>query len=376
MTLEEIQSKTLDYIRFPISIGVVFIHNSYGGAIADMQSIDFTALTGDNIYDIFRLLSKNLATIATPYFFLISGYFYFRKVDVFDLEVYKSKTINRIKTVLVPYLIWNFLAFFIPLLTAIVKGLTPEYLAKFNGINPLSLFWNYKLYDLHVENLLGHHIYEWAPINVPLWFLRDLFIMSLLSPVVFLFVKKTRIYGVVFLALCFFTSIWPSLNGFRVSAVFLFILGAYLGINKINLVSIVRKYKIFIVLVCLISIILDTYFNGYPFQILYIRPLYRLFGLLTAIILGSYLVELNWEKMKPGRTLLAKSSFFIYVAHAVSILGFLIKVYSRYFNPTSPFLKAIVYSAVSISTILVCFILYFALKRFFPRMLNIITGDR
>jgi hypothetical protein len=376
MNFDQLQSKTLDFIRFPISIGVVFIHNSYGGAIVAMQSINYAALTGDNLYDLFRLLSKNLATIATPYFFLISGYFYFRNMDVFTKEIYITKTINRIKTVLVPYLIWNILAFLIPLLTSIVKGDMSDYLLKFSDVNPLSILWNYKTYDLHVANLFGVHVYEEAPLNVPLWFLRDLFVMSLISPVVYFFVKKTKLYGISVLGLCFLTTTWFSVTGFRVSAVFLFCLGAYLGIYKLNIVSILRKYQIPIIIICIGSIILDTYYNGMDFQILFIRPLYRLAGLFTVIILGSYLLESSRIKIKEKRGLLAKSSFFIYVAHAVSILGVTIKAYTYLFNPDSPFEKAILYTAVSVTTVFICFLMYVSLRRYFPRLLNIMTGDR
>jgi hypothetical protein len=112
------------------------------------------------------------------------------------------------------------------------------------------------------------------------------------------------------------------------------------------------------------------------FQILFIRPVYRLTGLFTAIILGSYLLESSRIKVRERRGLLAKSSFFIYVAHAVSILGVTIKAYTYIFNPSTPFEKAILYSAVSVTTVLICFTIYVTLRLFFPRLLNIITGDR
>lgn len=373
---EDLQSKTLDYIRFPISIGVVFIHNSFGGPYVDFQAIDYANLSGHDVYDIFRLLTKTLATIATPYFFLISGYFYFKKIDVLDKETYWSKTKNRVLTLLVPYFVWNLLAFLVPLLTAVVKGTLPEYLALFSDKNILSIFWNYKVWSASNNvNLLGQHLYEAAPLNVPLWFLRDLFIMSVLSPLFYWFVKKTKIYGVLFLGLCFLTRTWTSIPGFSIIAVFFFSLGAYLGLNKLNLVLVARKYKYIILAACLAAIVLDTYFLGQPVQFLFIRQVYRFTGLFSAIIIGSYLLERGWAKLNNRK--LAKSSFFIYIAHAVSVLGILINGFTYIFSSvTSPLLLAILYSAVSISTVAACYLGYLLMKRYTPKFLNIITGNR
>jgi hypothetical protein len=300
MNFEELQSKTIDFIRFPISIGVVFIHNSFGGQYADFQTLDYSHLTGHDVYDIFRLLTKTLATIATPYFFLISGYFYFKKVDTLDRQSYLSKTKNRVMTLLIPFLVWNFLAFLIPFLTAVGKefvlhhhGALPAYLSMFSGKNPLSIFWNFKEchgYVCNQPNLFGFPLAESWPINVPMWFLRDLFIMSVLSPLVYFFVKKAKVYGLAVLFVCYLTRTWTTIPGFSIVAVFFFSLGAYLGLNKQNLVVEARKYKYWILIICLISIILDTYFLGQPIQYLLIRQVYRFSGLLSAIIVGSLFI--------------------------------------------------------------------------------------
>ncbi|MBN2486805.1 MAG: acyltransferase [Bacteroidales bacterium] len=376
MNIEELQSKTLDYIRFPISIGVVFIHNSYGGGFVDMQAIDYTSLTSENIYDLFRVLTKTLATIATPYFFLISGYFYFRKTDTFNTSVYLSKTKNRVLTLLVPYFVWNFLAFFVPLCTSLVKGTYDAYISSFSDIHPLSIFWNYKYFEPFIDtNIIGQHIFETAPLNVPLWFLRDLFIISLLSPVVYYFIKYTKIYGVVILGLCYLLRLWPTITGFSSIAVFFFSLGAYLGINKQNLVAEARKHRYAIVIICIVAVILDTYTMGLPIHVHLIRQVYRFFGLLAVIVLASYLLERGYVKVRADRRV-AKSSFFIYVAHGVSVLGVTVKVYSYFFQPDSPLLKAVVYMSISVTTVVVCYFGYVLLKRLLPKTLNIITGHR
>lgn len=375
MNYEELHSKTFDYLRFPISIGVVFIHNNYGGEMVDFYKIDYFCLSGHDIFDLFRSLSKTIPTIATPFFFLVSGYFYFNKISIFNKGVYFSKTQNRIKTLLIPYIAWNVIAFLIPMLTALVKGDIHSYLSTFKDVNPFSLLWDYKYWEpTNHADLLGNKIYKAAPLNLPLWFLRDLFIMSLLSPVIYFFVKKTKLYGITFLGLCFLTRTWTSFSGFSIIAVFFFSLGTYFGLYKKNFIEIIRIYKYPIFIICLLSIIFDTYTHDLPIQFFFIRQVYRITGLFTAIIIVSYLIEQNRIKMNNRQ--LAKLSFFVYVAHSISILGFTVKIFTNLFPVDSPLLLTIFYLAVSVTTVAVCYAAYAMLKRLTPNFLNFITGKR
>ena len=44
---------------------------------------------------------------------MVSGYLFFLKNDSFTLDDYKGKISKRIKSLLVPYLIWNVIIFFV-----------------------------------------------------------------------------------------------------------------------------------------------------------------------------------------------------------------------------------------------------------------------
>lgn len=52
-------------------------------------------------------ISRILASVAVPLFFFISGYLFFFRTT-FSVDVYKKKLKSRIKTLLIPYLFWNF----------------------------------------------------------------------------------------------------------------------------------------------------------------------------------------------------------------------------------------------------------------------------
>ena len=102
------QSRILDAIRFPLALMVVLIHcriNFDDWVLPDWK--DFSGIEFCTALQIF--FSSIVSEIAVPTFFLISGYFFFYKTDVFSFKVYANKLKKRIHTLLVPYLLWNIL---------------------------------------------------------------------------------------------------------------------------------------------------------------------------------------------------------------------------------------------------------------------------
>lgn len=108
MTHDVLLSKTISYLRFPLTVGVVFIHFDLS------QGLDIAGAThGLNnpnwYYFIINLISGTLATIGVPLFFLISGFLFFYRRD-FDETVYKQKLKSRFMTLFIPYVLWNMIA--------------------------------------------------------------------------------------------------------------------------------------------------------------------------------------------------------------------------------------------------------------------------
>ena len=97
-----ILSKTMTYLRFPLIIAVVFIHTQLGETIINGESV--AEESKFIIHDIlFHIITNELARIAVPLFFFISGFLFFYKTDSFTLEKYKNKLKKRFRTLLIPY---------------------------------------------------------------------------------------------------------------------------------------------------------------------------------------------------------------------------------------------------------------------------------
>ena len=99
------QYDVIRQLRFPMIVLVTFAH-SYG-EVAE----GFSLLSSEwNTYEFLKLLvSQTLVKVAVPVFFIMSGYLFFANVEKWSLKVYKAKILRRVKTLLIPYLIWNLL---------------------------------------------------------------------------------------------------------------------------------------------------------------------------------------------------------------------------------------------------------------------------
>ena len=108
-----IQFKTIKWLRFPLIVLVVYIHN-YGSPYDYSPIINWTSISGFDLYEIIRIfISKVISHIAVPCFFFISGYLFFSNIVFFNKQTYLSKLKKRINTLFIPYLLWNIIAIFI-----------------------------------------------------------------------------------------------------------------------------------------------------------------------------------------------------------------------------------------------------------------------
>ena len=106
MNHDELKYKVFDWLRFPLIVFVVYIHSS--GKPIDFYAIDFSNPMPIDYYNLLRIsISHVLTHIAVPMFFFISGFLFFNKLQKWNRTVYFDKLKKRIKTLLIPFVIWN-----------------------------------------------------------------------------------------------------------------------------------------------------------------------------------------------------------------------------------------------------------------------------
>jgi len=83
-----------------------------------------------------------------------------------------------------------------------------------------------------------------------MWFVRDLMVIVLLSPVVYWLVKKTKGFFVLLIALFYVSGVWIDIHGLTSATVFYFSAGAYFSIFGKNLIVELKRFRLPSYLLC------------------------------------------------------------------------------------------------------------------------------
>lgn len=336
----------LDYItnlRFPLIVGVVLLHAS----VVMPESV-----RGDDMPSILFTMLQTVGNISVPVFFIISGFLFFKGVELYGRELFERKLRSRIHTLLVPYVLWTLIYLLYLSLKHLSKILHTGDLGCISDMFTWQIFWMYK---------------EALPLHFALWYVRDLMLMCLISPVIWFFIKHLKHVAMVLIFGLFMIHNIDYHISFPIS-IFYFSLGSYFSICSIDIKKIVMKLKWGILFIAAIAIGCSTLGN-----ITLTRFSHIVFALcclgMSCFLTGKYQCKVP--------KVLTDSVFFVYAMHCILI----IRMFNRIFMPLIPdtahpawlFLRLFV---VSILTLVTCVLLFVLLRRFFPKTISILTGSR
>lgn len=372
-TVEVSVYEVFDWLRFPLIFGVVWLH-SYGKPY-DFSALDFHSLSGMDCYNLFRTsISMVLTHVCVPLFFFISGYLFFTKLNKWGWDVYLKKLRRRIKTLLIPYILWNILCLIIQLQSELRHGGCVGVTDWFNQHGILRCFWNSEVWDEYRMNWFGGGRIESSPILIPLWYIRDLMVCCIISPVFYWLFKKTRVVGLLLLLFGYITGLGLGYWGLTCHAYMFFGLGAFCNIQKIDVTKITYKWRSVLYVMSILLWIVTTLFNGHNTLIGdYIYPFWVLIGSIAFFNLAVQLCSRGKLEMP---SVLTKSSFFIYVFHTIFIVTFSNTIIGLVFGTSSPGLLAIGFVISPFLTTTICFGVYLLLNRIIPKTTRVLTGDR
>lgn len=375
-------SETIDLVRFPLAVMVVFIHSFPDGTWLDFSAIEYSSLSSFDAFNVFRRFFSNVfPSIAVPAFFLISGYLFFKKLEQWDWSVWKRKIRSRLKTLVVPYFLWVTLyvlynsGIYLTIGAIIINGrpisLLTDWFSESGGFH---LFWDSQVWGEDRLNWLGGIApHATGPKLVPLWFLRDLMVVVALTPLIYWTIKKMKIGVIFILGAAYLTGLWLDLHGLSITAVFYFSTGAYLSIKGHD-ISVFYKHHNLLYAICVCLLIINMYFAVGPYTDLrrYFSGLYVITGVVSAINLSYWLVS---EKGVHPKRLMVESCFFIYAFH-LFILGHCRHYVEVVLSGCSAHLVSLSYILYPWIDILICVLLYYLLRRLLPRTTRLLTGGR
>ena len=373
----QLQSSTIDLLRFPLALAVIFIH--LNPQTISIPEASFPILSGDGIYNIFAIsISNVLALTAVPTFFFISGFLFFCNFPIFTWAGYKKKIKSRIKTLIIPYFVWNTIVFSLIIISQIIKIITRNeswnILLEYIRDTGWHIFYDCHIFMIPEMNLLGMPFYMTGPIDAPLWFLRDLIIVVIFSPLIYYFLKYTSFFGILFLFTAYITRIWISLPGFSITAFFFFSLGAYFALHNKNIIIFSRRYGKIYSFISIVLFLSCVWYNGKNTTIgSNIIPIYTVSTIFLLFNITSIIVEKYRLKANP---ILLKSCFFVYASHAVYILSLTSTSIHHIIYGNDGIDKIICYILTPFITAGICVFIYYILTKYFPKIALPLTGFR
>lgn len=350
--------KNLKYItalRFPLAVLVVLIH-SYNSA---WRTTGHEALTGWGTF-----CSQTLPTFAVPLFFAISGYLFFAHMPEFSLSAYTEKLRRRVHTLLVPYVAWNVVAF---LLYA-----AKDWAAHAALQHPLSfnLLWGDTQMSSAGTNFLGWTVQAaTAPVQEPLWFVRDLIILVLLSPIIYWIIKHLRWASIAILAVVYYLHLWPNPCGMSAMGWWFFSLGAWFAIEGKDPLkatqSLLRPCAAMLLPLLILQVLLPDR-SGWGFALA--QQLYVLSAMICAIHVAN-----SFSRRWVPAEVVSQSSFFIYASHVI-VLSPLTAALAKASVGQDAIAQIAGYLLCPALAVGTCLFAYAVLTKFFPKAFSPLLG--
>lgn len=375
-----LESKTTAIIRTPLILMVILIHNSginlHGIRVDDLY-INFNNLCYTDIYNITRIISVNvISRVAVPLFFILSGYYFFNKTD-FTAYTYLRKLQRRIKTIVIPYLLWNLIAI-IPFYNFILF-MFRDIPFTFSIPSTYQIFWNY---DLYASNSITSNSFDNGflthPANMPLWYIKELMVLFIFAPLLYFILTKTNYLFFGLLIICTIFKKWPSFIPFSYSAVLFFSIGAYISIKKLTLSDVAAKLKrinkyFFPILFTTISF--TTCCRIETFGLKYI------FYLSLAIFLFNIFTRLAESKYCNILESLSHYVFFAFCIHYTDIFRTITKIpldklFHNNIVENSILLSILSFYLYPVCVLAFCVITQYAIYKISPKVVYILTGKR
>ena len=368
MTKDKLLSDTITYLRFPLIVGVVFIHFNLVDKGFSANGINYD-LNGGNV-DLVRyvvlLFSDVLPSLSVPLFFIFSGFLFFYNMDRLDGETYKKKLIKRFWTLAIPYFLWNLIAFMIKLTTSLSSKTLEIHFTLSRLFNTFFYCDNWN----GVFVLLTDTNKEAYPIDVPMWYVRDLMLMVLVSPLIYYVLKKARIWIVLFWGGLWYmvkTGTVQSCGFIFITATFFFTWGGYYSICRQDFIEDMRRFK-YAPLFWVITIMIDLV-HGNSF----VHCMVIILGVFSVVQIASYLLESG--KVKVNK-FLADCSFFVFALHFLIMKRIATATFSIFHLPNNQYVLFMAYIIIPTITIVICMLLYSLLKYKLPALCNLMTGGR
>ncbi len=359
MKIDEQTSVKISWLKSLMILEVIYIHmaSNYIKPLVDNHDAS-TSFYRFIIY----LLSDTINSTAVPLFFVISGLLFFNNF-LPTYQIYVKKIESRIATLAIPYMFWNCTYFLFKLIIQI----TPFLKDKLSGDSKRVL--DYTAFD-YFNAFAGWTTY---PLSYQFWFVRDLLILVLISPIIWIGSKYLSwILPLVFFIL-WSTGINRVININYASLIF-FSIGCLIAQERAPIRLSLNLQQLLLIAygLCALLVSIDHICSlGLPDIS---NKLIIMLGV-PAIWYGTdTLLKINW--LKSLLLLMTPFAFFVYAAHE-PILGMTMHVITKVSFLSNTHEKVfILYLVYPILLAAILLLLGMVLKKLLPVLYGVATGGR
>ncbi len=350
MTVDQNLSSRINLMRILLISGIVFVHVPH-----DPDTSPFLGLYG--FFDWLRVfLGDALFRIGVPCLSAISGYLLFRRgMSEFD---YPATIRSKSKTVLLPFLLWNGALFLAIML-----------LQHFD----LSVGYFPDIWNATPREIVSHGMaIETLPVNVPLYFLRDLFACILLSPILAFLMRR---FALPTLAVLLLITAVPDVTIFIVqkkSILFSFSLGIALALHRVD-VKALDPFALPIMLLTLVAsaaLATGLYFTGpeFTFWLSLSRNLLAVFGAIGFWASSALLIR---SRLGQRLAQTGSLSFWIFCAHyPLLVLMWMV------WNKAGPDFYPAFYVGATLVAFVILVVSNTQVRKHLPALYALLTGSR
>lgn len=329
--MDKILSEKIKVLSFLCTVMVVFRHglnlNAFG---LDSYGPSYVAFIENGV--------SKLTEVAVPYFFMVSGYFFFR-YTYYGKGEYSAMLRKKGRTLFIPFLFWNIV-----------------------GIIPLMLMGQFVFEEYSWRYLLQLLNSNW---NGVLWYVRDIMTFMLLVPLyAWIFVLNNRWLYLAVFVLLFMNWLPVDCGWMSTEGMFFFFLGGLLLKNDVLLS---KRMPVGVLALIGIMWIISCFF--FPFY----WPIHRYNTLLGLVIIWQ-LFHYIPQKYTSWMLSMSAYSFFIYVVHAFIVRGMKVGVAHCFFGNE----VAALFSYIMLPLLTVGVALYAGkvLNKYLPTFFSIVMGGR
>ena len=356
--MDRLTSRAFSFLRFPLIVAVIVIHCNL--------LVKNPELEAKPVFYFLFFVTMKLVCLAVPLFFLMSGYLFFKE-GYLDCESYKKKLARRVQTVLIPYLLWNVVYLVILGLMQLIKPDTlfilHKHIAEFRWQDFLWIFWD-------ISQITGLVDDQRACLVGAFWFLQCLFVLFLVSPIIYIVIKYLRHLTLLLIGVFYFTDLIPILPGIHYNAITFYMLGAYLSIMRIDFMGIVKRIPVYVDLLMIMIAVLISYHlrdNELVYKVTDVLLYVAVFGIV------AYIIE-KWQLRE--NKYLVSSVFFVFAIHRL-FSAFLMTV-SSHVVPSieNDFVLYGYYLLMVLLTVVLSLSVYQIALKLVPKTTAILNGHR